>query len=293
MLSTVLTNGPHSVTIREARPVNIAILVSQNEDWTGKGCLKYNQTLLYPYICKDHNCTNRKITYYVSPLQHIVVVKHIKDELDLFIEQRTMKIVLDMTSPCQDNIIKMLRLGPSHLVMEHYDGSVDELLSDDLNVYREDIIDSLMSSLVCLRDKGLYHTDLKLNQLLYRVKSDVLEIVLTDLSTVKIGQRGGAPTYPSPTYNHKGIVNESDIEWAIMCTILSTYVDTRKIISRFCGSIVPPGVTYEWSLGTRIKLLQVVEDMIDGIDSGSYKDVMYDILDAHRSNPVQVLGILG
>ena len=292
---TTFVNGIHSMTVKKYIRVDLERLVSENDGMVdGNMPLKYKSHVLLPFKNRAGEIGHSKITYFISinsPV-YIVVLKAFNSEQEYLSEKKSLEKRQMMGSVCKSVIIKGA-VTKQFMVMDYYDGDCLALINKTTNLRETSVVvaRAMFQALECFHQKGLFHTDMKLDQLLYSSRQGE-GIVLTDLELVPKGSKEYVATYPSPTFNNSKPVNLYDVEWSIMCTILSMFTNTHGLWSRYCGRVYGANGKDEWSKAARIKLLATVSVIFEDLqyNSNPLLDIAWEIYLLHKDESGKTIG---
>jgi hypothetical protein len=128
-------------------------------------------------------------------------------------------------SRCKNLIVPSV-LKPKYLVMEFVSGNLEDLIditkiNDHVgNQVLLNIIDQIIQVFKCLMDLGLFYTDIKVQNILYRCQdNNVIQIILGDLGSAKtVFQTASCTFIPFDRWDDGGKIympRESDIVWGI------------------------------------------------------------------------------
>lgn len=132
------------------------------------------------------------ITTHKAIPEIFVLKKYPKRDDRFYSEYNTMKTIQEMDEECQNLLVPSKSIVNKKIdwfIMEYFDGSITDLDRDLSDLEKETILKKITKAVKCLHDKGLYYTDMKTDQILYRfLDDDSLEIRLSDLETHRKGE---------------------------------------------------------------------------------------------------------
>jgi Protein kinase domain len=138
-----------------------------------------------------------------------------------------------------------------YIVMEYMDGNLNTYFKENFQIDNFfNIIKKIVNHLICFVEKGLYYTDLKLRNILYRCdnENNIIEILLGDLGSFGIVDKennkikGSVATYISYNRlkdkdNEKSNLiqnpTEEDIVWSFGIMILEIFANNEKNHTKF------------------------------------------------------------
>lgn len=177
-------------------------------------------------------------------IPEIFVMKRYKRKDSSFnMEHNAFTKVQEMDDLCRSFLISGKAISKRDtywILMEYFDGSLIELERKLTEKERRSILKKIAKAVKCLREKGLYYTDMKLDQVLYRIHDDdSLEVKLADLEVSREG-RGTLVTYHAPTKSpfvsrdghFKYGATDEAVNWGIVILILHLWTKDDSTLYR-------------------------------------------------------------
>lgn len=207
-------------------------LARQNTHWTNRGSPKpliYFSRSLFPYK-HANKYTPNNIIFYISDMQlgsrYILVMKILETASES--ECISCEEVNVMTSFCKRMIMENVKMTKRVLLMPFFEGDIAKLVSSKIDHLQDDtrliLFKTMLDALLCLMDKGMYYSDIKLEQMLYKYNdSGEMIIKLGDLDVSFEGEMGTICSYRSPTYDPRGPALEYDMVWSVGASMLQSY----------------------------------------------------------------------
>lgn len=182
----------------------------------------------------EHRMTMEKLrttdistVYRCTCPDHTVVVKQFRG--DDLIEYRMEVRVIRLMKRHRLNFVEAWPIARKTIVMENMDNDLGAWNGNVLAI--EGIIHTLVDGLQSMIDCGLYYTDMKAQNIMYRqaADDDALEIKFGDLSACAEEGQWCSQTYPYPTVNY----NKDDYDGTVL---------------KACESVVVWGVGIVWMM---------------------------------------------
>lgn len=246
-------------------------LASQNKSWhvsSGIVPLVYDNKVLFPHK-KSETKGRENIYYFISDLfsnsRYIIVLKVLKND-DLS-ECVSCEIVNNMSQLCKKVIIHNVDLDSNAIIMPFFDGDVSKLVKEN-DIDDEDrliVVKTLLDAILCLRNKGAYYSDIKIEQMLYKYNGDELIVKLGDLAVTFEDEKGTICSYRSPTYNPRGKALEYDMVWSVGAFILQLYGDIKGMFWNSNKDVEKEGWKYYNKFSSKAKnkfLFNIVYDIL-------------------------------
>ena len=275
---TIYVNGPHTIILEDVFCPDLVQLAQENPEWDGYGplvqitgkepaTLPENSLRIFNlYLGKPGQLPRGKIKYFLAPestgpngcgfaVKHMPSFDTFRRELGIWEKLKEGRKGDDLAIPRYGIIEIVPHAGSLSFLMELFDGSVDQLNLDQFNP--RSMVKHILGLAIQFKSLGYYWTDIKTSQILYKlVRNNEIIFRSTDFDMVPIGQLGSLATYPAPLFRYDQPAQESDVEWALLITIISLFGKTGQFTSRFCREVIPESMTFEWTPGARFHLLQ-------------------------------------
>lgn len=224
-------------TIKNVDILDIDVIIERGNKYQRKIYITtlLNEKITFEYekelSCGSHGCV---FLYKLLDNENIkIVCKYPRRNGDLDDDIK----VINLLKFCSEYYIPSHIYNTQFILMKYMDGDLSDFFKKNQNCNSSIIIKImkfLIDSVNCLYSNGLCYTDMKKQNILYKLEDDKLNLLLGDLGSItEIGNEGLA-TYPSPyMYDHDKkeyikCVNcgffkaiESDIVWSLGITFLS------------------------------------------------------------------------
>jgi len=200
------------------------------------------------YRNKDVDTYNVYFVISDAKVPEIFVMKRYKKINTSFkMERHAFAKIREMDALCKSTLIegKPITLTTKEIywiLMEYFDGSVVEMERELTESERRYILKTTAKAVKCLRESGLYYTDMKLDQVLYRIKDDnSIEVKLADLEVSGKGE-DAIVTYRPPKGSrfldydghYKYGATDEAVNWGIIVLILQLWTkDNRSLRHAF------------------------------------------------------------
>lgn len=197
------------------------------------------------YRIKDIDTYNVYFAISDKKTPEIFVMKHFKRKNDSFqIESDVFKRVSEMNDLCQSVLVagKGIAKGDVRwILMEYFDGSLLDIERKLTEKERRAILRTITQAVKCLREKGYYYTDMKLDQVLYRINED--DSITVKLADLEVSRKGESTlvTYSPPRskfttsdgFFRYGATDEA-VNWGLTILILELWtIHDRKLHRAF------------------------------------------------------------
>lgn len=200
------------------------------------------------YRNKDIDTYNVYFVMSDAKVPEIFVMKRYKRINESFrMEKHAFAKIREMDALCRSTLIegKPVTITSKEIywiLMEYFDGSVIEMERELTESERRYILKTIAKAVKCLYENGLYYTDMKLDQVLYRIKDDnSIEVKLADLEVSGKGQNA-IVTYRPPKGSklldydghYKYGATDEAVNWGMVILILQLWTkDSRALNHAF------------------------------------------------------------
>lgn len=200
------------------------------------------------YRNKDIDTYNVYFAISDAKVPEIFVMKRYKKVNTSFkMERYAFARIKEMDELCRGTLIEGKPIINSSksiywILMEYFDGSVIEMERELTESERRYILKTIAKAVKCLRESKLYYTDMKLDQVLYRIKDDEsIEVKLADLEVSGKGE-DAIVTYRPPkgskfldsSGHYKYGATDEAVNWGLVILILQLWTkDNRSLRHAF------------------------------------------------------------